>query len=193
MSGRRAVFLDRDGTILDLVPYLHEPDRVRLIPGAAEALRLLGEAGWTRVLVTNQSGVARGWFTLDDVERVHQRMLELLRAEGADLEAIEICPHHPGHTGVCECRKPAPGMLERAATRLQIAGAESWVIGDRLEDLLAGRSLGARGILVLTGYGNEEARTIPPEGLQAVRYIAWDLAAAASYLLAADRPGRRLT
>ncbi len=183
MRPRGAVFLDRDGTILDLVPYLHRPDEVRLIAGAAQALRRLGEAGWLRVLVTNQSGIARGYYSLDDLERVHERMQELLREEGADLDAIEVCPHHPDHTGPCSCRKPASGMLERAAGRLSIDLARSWVIGDRMEDLRAGSPLGIPGVLVLTGYGKEEARTTPPAALRIARYIAWDLPAAAAFLL----------
>jgi D-glycero-D-manno-heptose 1,7-bisphosphate phosphatase len=189
----RGVFLDRDGTILDLVPYLHDPDSVRLVPGAAEALRALGQAGWARVLVTNQSGIARGWFTAGDVERVHERMMALLRMEGADLEAIEYCPHHPDFTGTCACRKPASGMLERAAGALGIDCAGSWVIGDRIEDILAGRALGCRGILVMTGYGRDEARAVSPAGLCDLDYVAWDLPAAVAFLLGVDRPGRRIT
>jgi D-glycero-D-manno-heptose 1,7-bisphosphate phosphatase len=193
MSERKALFLDRDGTVLDLVPYLHDPEQVRLVPGAAEALRVLGEAGWTRILVTNQSGIARGLFTIEDVERVHERMLSLLRAEGADLEAIEICPHHPDHTGPCACRKPQAGMLERAAERLRIGRSESWVVGDRIEDIMAGQTLGCGGILVLTGYGRDEARTIAPANMSSVRYVAWDLPAAAAFILGTERPGLRIT
>ncbi len=193
MSDRKAVFLDRDGTVLDLVPYLHDPEQVRLVPGAAEALRALGEAGWMRILVTNQSGIARGLFGIEDVERVHERMLDLLRAEGADLEAIEICPHHPDFTGPCACRKPASGMLERAAERLQIGRSGSWVVGDRIEDIISGRPLGCGGILVLTGYGRDEARTIAPGDLRPVRYVAWDLPAAAAFILGTERPGLRIT
>jgi len=184
--GKRAVFLDRDGTILQLIPYLHEADRVRLLPGVAESLRRLGEAGYGRILVTNQSGVARGWFGMDDVEGVHDRLLYLLRAEGADLDGIEICPHHPDHTGPCSCRKPASGMIERAALRFGLSLKESWVIGDRMDDLLAGAALGCRGILVLTGYGQEEARLRDPARLADACYVAHDLAAAVAHLIAVD-------
>lgn len=193
MNERKAVFLDRDGTLLELVPYLHDPEQVRLVPGAAEALRSLGEAGWLRILVTNQSGIARGLFTAEDVERVHERMLELLRGEGADLEWIEVCPHHPDFTGPCACRKPASGMLERAAEQLRIGRAGSWVIGDRMEDILAGQPLECGGVLVLTGYGRDEARAIAPASLAPVRYVAWDLPAAAAFILGSERPGLRLT
>jgi D-glycero-D-manno-heptose 1,7-bisphosphate phosphatase len=161
VNRRRAVFIDRDGTILELVPYLRRPEEVRLIAGAPDALRVLGENGWLRILVTNQSGIARGMFRMEDVEAVHDRMLELLRADGGDLDAIEVCPHHPDHSGPCSCRKPAPGMIQRAAERLDIDLTHSWVIGDRFEDLEAGRVLGARGILVLTGYGQTQALEAP--------------------------------
>jgi D-glycero-D-manno-heptose 1,7-bisphosphate phosphatase len=164
---RRAVFLDRDGTLIELVPYLHDPADVRLVPGAAAALRRLGERGWARVVVTNQSGIARGYFRAEDVERVHARLLAALRAEGADLEAIEICPHHAEHGSPCDCRKPAPGMLSRAARDLDLEPRESWVIGDRWEDIAAGRALGCRGILVMTGYGREQLHAGPDPSLAA--------------------------
>jgi D-glycero-D-manno-heptose 1,7-bisphosphate phosphatase len=187
VSGRPAVFLDRDGTLLSLVPYLHRPAEVRLVAGAAQALRRLGEAGYARILVTNQSGVARGWFSLDDVAAVHARMRDLLRGEGADLEGIEICPHHPDHGGGCSCRKPAAGMLLRAADALGIDLRRSWMIGDRMEDLAAGAAAGAPGILVLSGYGLEQARTASPDAWRGVRYVAWDLPAAAAFLLTPPR------
>lgn len=193
MRERKAVFLDRDGTVLRLVPYLHDPGQVQLIPGAGEALRALGEAGWARILVTNQSGIARGMFTIEEAESVHERMLDLLRADGADLEAIEICPHHPDFTGPCACRKPAAGLLERAAERLRIEPSQSWVVGDRIEDIVAGHSIGCGGILVLTGYGRDEARTVAPGDVSPIRYVAWDLPAAAAFILGSERPGLRIT
>jgi len=184
MSGRRAVFLDRDGTLLELVAYLHRPEEVSLIAGAASALRRLGQKGWLRVVVTNQSGIARGTFSMKDVLAVHERMLELLHAEGADLDGIEICPHHPDYTGPCSCRKPAPGMISRAADRLGIDTAVSWVIGDRSEDLQAGHLLGARTILVRTGYGREEEVTARSVQTPWITRVADDLSAACELLLA---------
>ncbi len=190
MTGsQKAVFLDRDGTLIDLVPYLHDPAEVRLVPGAAAALRRLGAAGWARVLVTNQSGVARGYYTLEEVERVHARMRELLRAEGADLEAIEICPHHPEHGSPCDCRKPAPGMLTRAGARLGIDPRRSWVIGDRWEDIAAGAPLGCRGILVMTGYGREQLAEGGDHALAAQTEVASDLAAAVDRILVLEAAG----
>jgi len=186
MSARRAVFLDRDGTLLELVAYLHRPEEVRLIAGAAAALRRLGQEGWLRVVVTNQSGIARGSFSIGDVQAVHERMLALLRAEGADVEGIEICPHHPDYTGPCSCRKPAPGMLSRAADRLGIDPTASWVIGDRCEDLQAGHALGARTILVRTGYGREEEIAAGADLMGWITHVAADLPAACEFLLAED-------
>ena len=181
---RRAVFLDRDGTLLELIAYLHQPEQVRLVAGAAAALRRLQAEGWLRIVVTNQSGVARKIFSMDEVTAVHERMLALLRADCADLDAIEICPHHPDHTGPCPCRKPAPGMLLRAARRFGIDLAGSWMIGDRLDDLEAGRVLGLRTILVRTGYGREEELSAGPEQITGITQVVDDLPAACDFLLA---------
>jgi D-glycero-D-manno-heptose 1,7-bisphosphate phosphatase len=183
---RRAVFLDRDGTILQQIAYLHQPELVRLVPGAAGALRRLEAQGWLRILVTNQSGVARGMFSLEDVAAVNDRMRNLLQAGGADLEGIEICPHHPDYTGPCDCRKPASGLVRRAAKRYGIDLACSWMIGDRLDDLAAGRVLGLRTILVRTGYGREEERAATPEQLAEITRVVDDLPAACDFLLAAS-------
>lgn len=182
----RGVFIDRDGTLIELVPYLHDSERVHLLPGAAASLRRLGEAGWKRVLVSNQSGIARGLYGMEEVERVHARIRELLQEEGADVEGIEICPHLPEITGPCDCRKPAPGMIRRAAFRLGIDPRRSWVVGDRIEDVDAGAPLGCPGILVLTGYGREQARITPPERWANVRFVAWDLAASVAMILEGD-------
>jgi D-glycero-D-manno-heptose 1,7-bisphosphate phosphatase len=186
-GSRRGVFLDRDGTLIELVPYLHDPEEVRLVPGAADALRRLGEAGWARVVVTNQSGIARGYYDLEAVERVHTRMLERLRDEGAELEAIEICPHHPEYGSACDCRKPAPGMLSRAARRLGIDPARSWVIGDRWEDIAAGTAIGCRGILVLTGYGRDSVEAGATRDLVDATEIVDDLPAAIERILSLSR------
>jgi D-glycero-D-manno-heptose 1,7-bisphosphate phosphatase len=179
----RAVFIDRDGTLISLVPYLHDPALVRLLPGAAEALRRLQEAGFMRILVTNQSGIARGMYGMDAVESVHARVRALLRAEGADLEGVEVCPHLPEITGPCDCRKPSPGMIVRASRSLGIDPGQSWVIGDRLEDVASGKPVGCPGILVLTGYGREVARVSRPEQWENVRFVAWDLSAAVTEIL----------
>ncbi len=153
-----AVFLDRDGVVIEDSHYLGSRDRVQLVPGAAEAIAGLNRAGWVVVIVTNQSGVGRGLFTETDVDSVHDHLLELLRGYGAKIDAFQYCPHHPeaelpAFRIECECRKPRPGMLLRAAAELGIDLAESWMIGDRVSDLEAGAAVGCRTALVRTGYG----------------------------------------
>jgi D-glycero-D-manno-heptose 1,7-bisphosphate phosphatase len=180
----KAVFLDRDGTLLELIPYLQDPALTRLVSGAGEALRRLAENGYARVVVTNQSGVARGWFTMSEVDAIHERMRSLLRADGADIEAVEVCPHHPEFSEPCLCRKPLPGLIIAAAERLGLDLSRSWVVGDRIEDAQAGRAAGCRTILVLSGYGREESRKHPPAAYKDVDFIAWDLPAAIARILA---------
>lgn len=150
---RWGVFLDRDGTLLHLVPYLDDPARARLYAGVGPALRRLADAGAALVLVTNQSGIARGYFSRKRVDAVHARLQALLARHGVRLDAIEVCPHHPDVTGRCDCRKPAPGMIVRAAKRLGIDLRASWTIGDNASDLGAARAAGTGAALVLTGYG----------------------------------------
>lgn len=147
------VFLDRDGTLLRLVPYLADPGSTSLYEGAGLALARLQDAGARLVVVTNQSGIARGLFTRSDVDRVHREMTRQLARHGVRLDAIEVCPHLPTVSGSCRCRKPEPGMLTRAARRLGINLAESWTIGDNESDIGAARAAGTKAALVLTGYG----------------------------------------
>lgn len=161
----RALFLDRDGTLLRLVPYLRDPERARLVSGVAEELRRLQGTGWRIVVVTNQAGVARGLMTRRDVAAVNRRLMALLAVEGVWLDAVEVCPHHPKFSGPCRCRKPAPGLLLRAARRLRIDLARSWTVGDSGGDLGAGEAAGTATALVGTGYGKLTARR--PEGRRA--------------------------
>lgn len=150
-----ALFLDRDGTLIEHEPYLHDPARVRLVSGAGEALRRARAGGYRIVVVSNQSGVARGYFGLREVEAVHAAMRAALASEGATIDRIYTCPHHPEHGGTCQCRKPAPGMLLQAARELPVDLARSVIVGDTPEDLEAGAAAGCRGILVRTGHGAE--------------------------------------
>ena len=159
---RPAVFLDRDGTLIDLVPYLRKPEDVRLADGAATGLRALVASGYALVLVTNQSVVARGEASLGDVARVHARLEELLAAEGVSLDAIEFCPHHPDFGEPCSCRKPEPGMLRRAAQGLGLDLTRSWMLGDSESDLGAAERAGVRFVLLRTGYGREVEPRVPP-------------------------------
>ncbi|MDQ1560460.1 MAG: D-glycero-D-manno-heptose 1,7-bisphosphate phosphatase, partial [Pyrinomonadaceae bacterium] len=160
-SKRRAVFIDRDGTISEEVGYVNHPSRYRVFPYAAEAIKRLNEAGWLAVLVTNQAGVARGYFTEDVIGAVHTLLAQELERGGARLDAIYYCPHHPSvgeppYRFDCDCRKPRPGLIRRAAADLDIDLATSWMVGDRYGDTELARNAGTRAALVLSGYGRGE-------------------------------------
>lgn len=177
---RPAVFLDRDGTLVVERYYLADPDRVELVPGAAAALRALAAAGYALVVVTNQSGIARGLYGEAEYRAVQRRIEELLEREDVRLDAVYHCPHHPDYTGPCECRKPETGLFRRAARELGLDLGRSICVGDRLKDVLPARELGcAAGILVRTGYGEEQSRDAP-DWVE----IAPDLPAAARAVLA---------
>ena len=157
---KRAVFIDRDGTINEEKEYLYRTDEFTFIPGAPQAIRLLKEAGYLVIVVTNQSGVARGYYTEEDVHLLHRHIAALLEQSGARVDAWFYCPHHPAGRGSyalpCSCRKPLPGMLMQAAARYDIDLESSIMIGDKLVDVEAGAAAGCRSILVRTGYGSEE-------------------------------------
>jgi D,D-heptose 1,7-bisphosphate phosphatase len=157
---RPAAFLDRDGTLIQEKEYLSDPEGVELFPGVPEALRLLRGAGYALVVVTNQSGIARGLYTLEDYRAVAQRLDEVLAQEGVPLDATFFCPHHPDFTGPCECRKPSTGMHRDAARELGLDLGRSIYIGDREKDVLPALALGGQGFLVRTGYGAEQAALI---------------------------------
>jgi D-glycero-D-manno-heptose 1,7-bisphosphate phosphatase len=158
---RRAVFIDRDGTISEEVGYVNHPSRYRVFPFAAEAIKLLNESGWLAVLVTNQAGVARGYFKEDVIVAVHAILNQELERDGARLDAVYYCPHHPSvgeppYRADCDCRKPKPGLITRAAAEHDIDLAHSWMIGDRYGDVELARNAGISSALVLTGYGRGE-------------------------------------
>lgn len=157
---KRAVFIDRDGTINEEKEYLYRTDEFVFIPGAPRAIRMLNEAGFLVIVVTNQSGVARGYYTEEDVHLLHSHVASQLELLGARVDAWCYCPHHPSGRGSyalpCNCRKPLPGMLIEAAGRFAIDLESSIMIGDKLVDLEAGVAAGCRSILVRTGYGSEE-------------------------------------
>jgi D-glycero-D-manno-heptose 1,7-bisphosphate phosphatase len=159
--GVPAVFLDRDGTITEEMGYINHLDRVQVYPWAGEAIRKLNRAGLPVIVVTNQSGVARGVFTEDLLHQVHRRIAFELAAQKAKLDAIYYCPHHPNgpleaYRVECQCRKPATGMVLDAARRFQIDLASSYVVGDSYRDMQLGFNAGAHTILVMTGYGRGE-------------------------------------
>lgn len=157
---QKVIFLDRDGTINEEVHYLHRPEDLVLLPGAAEAIRTFREHGYRTVVVTNQAGVARGYYTEEDVCKLHAYMNELLKRGGAWIDDFFYCPHHPIH-GIgpykkeCRCRKPGIGLFEQAEAQFPVDKAHSWMIGDKLLDIQAGRNYGVRTVLVGTGYGTE--------------------------------------
>jgi len=186
-SLRPAVFLDRDGVVIEESHYLGDVTRVRLVPGAGEAIAALNRAGWVVVIVTNQSGVARGLFTVESVGEVHSHLSESLRGYGARIDDYRFCPHHPEaelaeYRVDCECRKPKAGMLLSAARELGVDPARSWMIGDRVTDLEAGATAGCRTALVRTGYGAQvNAAELDREALR-LDLIAADLSDAVEKL-----------
>lgn len=158
---RPAAFLDRDGTLIVEHGFLCDPEKVELIPGAAEAVRRLNQWGYWVIGVSNQSGVARGYYSTDAVEAVNRRIIDEFARAGAAIDRIYYCPHYVGGqeleaTPRCGCRKPAPGMIEQAAHEFPIDLAASFVVGDRVCDIALARTVGIPGILVLTGYGRQE-------------------------------------
>ena len=168
MSGRRAVFLDRDGTINVELEFLYRPEDFEFIPGAPQAIRLLNEAGFRVIVVTNQSGIARGFYDEAAVSRLHRFMDVQLARFGARIDAYYFCPHHPEYgTGdyrkSCACRKPMDGMLRRGAAEFSLDLSASLIIGDRYVDVAAGLKAGCRAMMVRTGYGAAESAGLPPE------------------------------
>jgi D-glycero-D-manno-heptose 1,7-bisphosphate phosphatase len=158
---RRAVFMDRDGTISEEVGYVNHPSRYRVFPYSAEAVRLLNEAGWLAILVTNQAGVARGYFTEDLIGSVHGVLKGELEKHGAHLDAIYYCAHHPSvgeapYRFDCDCRKPKPGLSTRAAADFDIDLKNSWMVGDRYSDVELARNASVHAAFVLSGYGRGE-------------------------------------
>jgi D-glycero-D-manno-heptose 1,7-bisphosphate phosphatase len=156
-----AVFLDRDGTLAFEVGYINHLSRFKLYPFAVDAVRLVNRAGFLAVVVTNQAGVARGYFPESMIQVVHAHLLAAIESGGARLDGIYYCPHHPTageppYRQDCDCRKPRPGLVQRAAAELGIDLARSWVVGDRPGDLELAWKVGARGALVKTGYGRGE-------------------------------------
>lgn len=146
---RAAAFLDRDGTIIDDAHYIADPDLVRLRPGAGEAISRLNRAGIPVIIVTNQSGIARGILSQADYERVASRMAELLARESARIDATYVCPHHPDFGGECDCRKPGTQLFRRAAVERSIDLARSAYVGDRWRDVAPGIALGGRPMLIV--------------------------------------------
>lgn len=191
MSGRPAIFMDRDGTLAHEVGYVNDATRFRLFPWSIEAVRLVNRSGYLAVLVTNQAGVARGYFPEPAVQEVHDQLAAALADGAARLDGIYYCPHHPdaGHPPYrqdCDCRKPRPGLLTRAASDLGIALERSWVVGDRQGDLQVAWAVGARAAMVRTGYGRGELRHHAPGWKRQPDLVAEHLLEAVSLIVAAQ-------
>lgn len=191
----RAVFLDRDGTVNEEVGYLRSLDLLKLIPGAAAAIGRLNRAGYKVVLVTNQSGVARGYFSESLVDAAHDLLAGMLKNEGAFFDSVYYCPHHPTagnskHTVLCDCRKPATGLIDRAVKDLDIDRARSFVIGDKWSDVELGHRAGVRSILVRSGFAPDDPGNKRPSHVDDPEFTAHDLAEAVDWIIgqeAADR------
>ncbi|NMB46549.1 MAG: HAD family hydrolase [Firmicutes bacterium] len=182
---KAAVFLDRDGTIIEEVNYLRDPAQIQLIPTAIPALTLL-QQHFPLVIITNQSGIARGYLSENQLHQIHDHLELLLGAADVHLTKIYYCPHHPkaGHLPyrqACACRKPQPGMLLAAADELDLDLARSFTIGDQLSDIAAGSNAGTHTILVRTGYGSKHQQRVAVE--MSPDYVADDLWTAATWIL----------
>lgn len=188
---KRAVFVDRDGTVADEVGYVNHPSRLRLLPRSGQALKRIREAGFLAVVVTNQAGVARDYFDESVVHETHRRLVALLEGEGTGVDRIYFCPHHPRegkppYRQDCRCRKPLPGMLHQAAEELGIDLPRSYMVGDGVVDVEAARSAGVVPILVLTGYGRGHVELRRDRWKVQPEHIAEDLLDAVEWILARE-------
>jgi D-glycero-D-manno-heptose 1,7-bisphosphate phosphatase len=179
----KAVFLDRDGVLNVEKDYLHRTEDFEFLPGVPQALHLLKEAGFLLIVVTNQSGVARGYFSLEAVHQLHRHLQQELVPYGVAVDGFYICPHHPEYGSEneatdCLCRKPLPGMIEKAVSDFSIDPARSYLVGDKLSDIDAGRAAGCRCLLVRTGYGATFTAAVPKDVV-----IVDDLLAAAGFII----------
>ena len=179
----KCIFLDRDGTINQEVGYLSNPKQVRILDGAAEGIRRWNENGFLVIIVSNQSGIARGYFSMETAKKINSIVVQKLKSKGARVDDVYLCPHH--EEGIlkkyairCTCRKPLPGMIWQARDRYQIDLNQSYMIGDKESDLAVARNAGCRGILVLTGYGGQEVHKITEKPF----YIAKNLDDAAQMI-----------
>jgi len=195
-TANRAVFLDRDGTIIQEVGHLRRVEDMVVYPFSARALRRLRETGFLLVVITNQSAIGRGWASERALENVHTALNEILGRDGGSPDAYYYCPHHPDalldrYRKDCDCRKPKPGLLHRAAADLGIELARSYFVGDTLSDVEAGGSAGCRTLLVRTGYGTQHAQLLEAGGqtgsCRLPDYIANDLLDASGWIISQEK------
>jgi D-glycero-D-manno-heptose 1,7-bisphosphate phosphatase len=180
--------MDRDGTINEQMGYINHPSRFVLLPGAAGAVRLLNRAGFLAIVVSNQSGVARGYFPVDLVHEVHDLLQRGLEEQGARLDGVFFCPHHPGgpveaYALSCDCRKPEPGLIRQAESRFDIDMSRSYVVGDRFSDVELAARCGLKSVLVETGYGRGDRQYVLPGREVQPDHAAPDLEAAVRWIL----------
>ncbi len=186
-TGRAGVFIDRDGTLNIEVDYLRSPDQLQLISGAAESIRKLNDSGLVTCVISNQSGVARGFLSERDLVGIHARLREMLLSAGATLDRIYYCPHHPT-AGIepyridCPCRKPKPGMLMQGAREFGLELQRCFVVGDSIVDIQAGNAVNATTILVRTGYGTATEQSLKREGIP-VSTVVPSIVEAVEYIL----------
>ena len=183
-----AVFMDRDGTISEEVGYMSELDQFCLIPKSAEAIKLINESVLMAIVVTNQSGVARGYFSEGMVNRIHKKMENVLHEQGVYLDGVYYCPHHPdgvveSYRTTCNCRKPAAGLIEKATNEHGINLSISYMVGDKLIDMELAAKVGIKGVLVLTGYGRDERKRINEVTQIKPAYVADNLFAAVQWII----------
>lgn len=183
LTSRPAVFLDRDGTLVDDPGYLDDPSMVRVLPGVAHALRALRHAGYLRIVISNQSGIGRGRYDVATFQTVQRAVDDALADDGADVDTTYFCPHLPD--AGCPCRKPGTALHREAVARFDIDLAASWCVGDRLSDVNAAATLGAQAILVLTGDGARHASAARSLGIP----VAFDLQAAVATILGPQKGG----
>ncbi len=157
---KKAIFLDRDGVINKEVSYLSNPDDFEFIDGSVDALRILKQKHFLLIVITNQAGIARGFFTEETLKLIHNKMISILKQNMIELNDIYYCPHHPEFTGPCDCRKPNSGMILKAKLKYNIDLSNSYMVGDTLNDIETGKAAKCKTVLVLTGYGKEEQKKI---------------------------------
>ncbi|MFX0037005.1 MAG: D-glycero-beta-D-manno-heptose 1,7-bisphosphate 7-phosphatase [Candidatus Hermodarchaeota archaeon] len=156
----KAIFLDRDGVLNKEVNYLSDPNDFEFIDGSIEALKILEKKGFLLIVISNQAGIARGYFSEETLKRIHEKMINILKQNKTKLDAIYYCPHHPEYTGPCDCRKPNPGMIFKAQLKYNIDLKRSYIVGDTLKDIQTGKAASCKTVLVLTGYGKEEQKKL---------------------------------
>lgn len=156
----RAIFLDRDGVINKEVNYLSDLSDFEFIEGSIEALKILNQKRFLLIVISNQAGIARGYFTEETLKKIHEKMIKILNQNDTKMDAIYYCPHHPKFTGPCDCRKPNPGMILKAKLKYNIDLKRSYMVGDTLNDIKTGKAVKCKTVLVLTGYGKDEQKKI---------------------------------